>query len=149
MQAGNHLLRSTLAFQVPGVVLLAELNNPHYSFNFIGLETLNGAQVIHIKAVDDSDEIGSLVTPQEWYFDSSSYLPLRVVHRIPDLANPFSYVDGIIDYSAYTTMAGIFVPLRMSVVVDGSSPRTVQISSVQFNTGLSLGTFDVVGGGTQ
>ncbi len=142
---GIHILRSTLPYHIPGLVLLQEINNSNYSMTYVGVEDLNGTAVVHVQTVDNSDDIGSEVTPQDWYLDAGTFLPMRVAHRIPDSADPTIYVTTTRDFGSYMAFAGVQVP--SSMVINGSS-RSVTISSVQFNTGLSPDTFDApVGGG--
>lgn len=145
---GTHVLRSTLPYHVPGLALLQEINNANYSMTFVGPETLNGTSVIHVQTVDNSDTTGSQVTPQDWYFDAGTMLPVRVGHRIPDSADPTNYITATRDFGPYTNVGGVLVPTSITTTINGA-PRSVTIAPVQFNTGLSPSTFDAPNGGGQ
>lgn len=145
---GPHVARATLPYHVPGLALLGELNNSNYSITYVGPETRNGLAVIHVQTADNSDDIGSTVTPQDWYFEASSYLPVSVEYRVPDSADMTSFSMLAKDFGAYTQVLGIFVPTIFVNSMDGVS-RTVTITSTVFNSGLSPTTFDVPAGGVQ
>jgi len=146
---GTHVLRSTLPYQVPGLVLLTEINNANYSLAYVGPETLNGSSVIHVQAVDNSDATGSQVTPQDWYFDAGTFLPVRVGFRVPNSGNPASYVSANTDFGSLSAVLGVLVPSSMALTINGGDARTITIASIQFNTGLSPSIFDVPAGGGQ
>lgn len=146
-QIGVQVSRATQPWHVPGLVLLNELNNTSYALSYVGQEVQNGASVIHVKTTDNSDDLGATVTPQDWYFDSSSYLPVSVSHRIPDPLDASRYTTASITFGGFTQLNGIAVASSLANII-GDETRTVTITSVVFNSGLPSSTFDapVVGG---
>jgi hypothetical protein len=85
-----YVARATLPFHLPALVLLSELQNINYSIQYVGQETINGKPAIHVHMADNSDSIGQAVTPQDWYFDPTTYLPIQVNFLLPDEGN-FQY----------------------------------------------------------
>jgi hypothetical protein len=139
---GPHVLRSTLPYHIPGLVLLTELNNSNYSILYVGPEKRNGVSVIHIQTADKSDNIGSNVTPQDWYFDATSYLPVTVSYRVPDDANYLSCLSESLDFSALQQVDGVLIPFtEVSTTLAGA--YTITITSVVFNSGLPPSTFQI------
>jgi hypothetical protein len=139
---GAHVLRSTLPYHLPGLVLLNELNNQSYSLIYIGREKNNGIQVIHVLTVDNTDLIGSTVTPQDWYLDTGTYLPVSVSFNIPDELNSSSYTPASLVFGSYTQVSNILVPSTfVETILSNNTNFTVQ--SVTFNTGIPPSAFDV------
>jgi hypothetical protein len=143
-----HVARAHQPFYLPAVVLYAELQNPNYTLSYIGSATVDGKSAIKIHVFDASNRIGRLVTPQDWYFDPASFLPLRVEYLFPyqDDANhssPFS-----MGFADFQSVGGILVPYQLQLhLISASTVATV--TSVTFNSGLSSSTFDPPSGGGQ
>lgn len=133
---GSQVARAALPFYVPGFVLAAELANPNYSVTLVGQETRNGISVTHIHTVDTSDEEGSKVTHQDWYFDSTTSLPVAVEYRIPDDIDLMKFAPGSDEFSDYRPVNGVLVPFAIRASL-GGSPKFITVSSVAFNTGIS------------
>ena len=146
---GPHVVRATLPFHIPGLVLLTELGNPNYSITYIGPETQNGLAVIHVQTADNSDSIGASVTPQDWYFDSSTFLPISLQYRVPDSVNATQYSTITKTFTSWTQVNGVTVPAAFINTMNPSASRTVTITSIVFNSGLSPSTFDPPTGGGQ
>jgi hypothetical protein len=146
--AGPQLLRATLPYHIPGLVLLTEVNSSTYSIIYIGSETRKGVAVVHVQTMDNSDSIASTVTPQDWYLDASSYLPVSVQYRIPDPIDAMKYTLLWKDFGGFHPVNGIMVPSSL-VINFGGGDQTITITSVVFNSGLTASTFDAPTGGTQ
>jgi hypothetical protein len=136
-----HVARTCQPFHLPAVVLYTELQNPNYTLSYIGSVTVGGKSAIRIHAFDASDRVGPLVTPQDWYFDPVSLLPLRVEYLLPfqddaSHASPLS-----VDFANFQSVGGILVPYQLQFQVPGAS-TVATITSASFNTGLSPTSFD-------
>ncbi|MBI3477119.1 MAG: hypothetical protein HY010_15405 [Acidobacteria bacterium] len=140
-----YMARANLPFYLPPYVLLQELNNPVYTLKYIGVVSLNGAKVVQVHISDDSDPMGTLVTPQEWYFDPVSFLPVRVQVREPANENAASYETATYDMSQFVVVNSVMIPQTISYFNDSSS-EVISIGAVTFNSGVSPNTFDPQGG---
>lgn len=145
----QHIGFSCAAIHLPGIILAAQLNNPGYSFQFMGTTALNGLPAIHIQSALSTDPIASALSLQDWYFDSSSGLPLRVDYRIansPDLMNP-----GIasMQFANFQSVSGILVPFRLTETGLTGDQDVVTITSATFNSGLSPSQFLPTAGAAQ
>ncbi len=142
------MVRTNLAFHIPALVLFGEMQNPGYSFIFIGAATLNGKSATHIQARDDSDTTGHLFTPQDWYFDPVSGLPLRVEYQIPISQNPDDSLRASMDFSNFQAVSGILVPFQLSIA-EGPVSFISTVTSTSFNTTIDSSGFAPSAGGAQ
>ncbi|MHB8652642.1 MAG: hypothetical protein ACYDA9_02055 [Terriglobia bacterium] len=144
-----HLALANPPFHLPAVLLLRELNNSQYSIKAEGRVTVGNtvAEKVHISL--DTDSVTSLVTPQDWYFDSRTGLPLRVEHRLPDNLRPEIFTPAAEEFSDFRQVAGILVPFRMVAYEDGAQIAVIGVSTVTFNSGVTPGSFDLTTGGAQ
>lgn len=143
-----YVARANLPFYLPSVVILQELQNPAYTLRYIGTVQLNGASVIQIHVSDDSDSVGAMVTPQEWYFDPVSLLPIRVQFREPANEDVTNYSTGTYDMSQFTPVNGVLVPYTISHF-DDMTVEVLSVATVTFNSGVSPSVFDPPQGGKQ
>jgi len=134
-----HVARASMPFHLPGTVLLSELSGSQFAISFIGAASVNGTPAIQIHICDSSDAIGKLVSPQDWYFDSITSLPVRVEYRIP-FRYPEEWSPASINFSDYRSVSGIGVPFRLQFT-QASNRLVASVSSVKFNTGLSSAEF--------
>jgi hypothetical protein len=144
----SYMARANLPFYLPPYGLLQELNNPAYTLKYIGVVLLNGAKAIQVHISDDSDPVGTLVTPQEWYFDSVSFLPVRVQVREPANESAANYGTATYDMSQFVSVKGVLVPYKISYSNDTTN-EVLSIGTVTFNSGVSQDVFDPPQGGTR
>jgi hypothetical protein len=144
----SYVARANLPFYLPPYVLFQELNNPIYTLKYVGPVQLNGNQVIQVHISDDSDPVGTQVTPQEWYFDPVSFLPVRVQFREPANENAADYGNATFDMSQFTLFDAVLAPATISYS-NGVVSETITIGAVTFNSGVSQSVFDPPQGGQQ
>lgn len=136
--SASRVARAALPFHIPGVVLLNELNNPNYTLTNAGATTLNGTSALHIQTADNSDSVGQIVTPQDWYFDPTTGLPLSVQYRIPSAGNLQSWLPGSISFANFQAVNGVLVPFQLTIQEGPPAPPVVAtVSSVAFNTSIA------------
>lgn len=140
--------QANLPYEVPALVLLNEVNNPNYTLSYVGTTTINGNPAIHVHACDDTDYTSYLVTPQEWYFDASTGLPVRVEYLLPQNTTPQNSWSLSIDFANYTATGGILVPYQLTMNA-GPVVEIATVNSVAFNSGLSASLFAAPSGGAQ
>jgi hypothetical protein len=129
--------RANLPFHIPALVLFNELSNANYTLTYVGATTLNGASALHIQTADNSDSTGQLVTPQDWYFDPTTGLPLSVQYRIPNAVNAQNWQPGSIGFANFQSISGVLVPFQLTIQEGPPAPPVVAtISSVVFNTSI-------------
>ncbi len=134
------VVRTSLPYHVPALVLFNELANPGYAFILVGSTTINGKNAIHVLTRDDSDATGHSFTPQDWYFDASTGLPLHVSYQVPLSQNASDSLQESIDFAGYQAVSGIHVPFQLTIT-EGQSSFVTTVSSAAFNTSLGPSVF--------
>jgi hypothetical protein len=142
-----HVARANPPLYLPPYVLFQELSNPIYTLKYVGVVQLNGKNALQVHISDDSDSVGTLVTQQEWYFDSVSFMPLRVQFREPANENAANYINATFDFSQFGAINSVLVPSAISYSNDNGGNRTITIGAVTFNSGVSQSLFDPPQGG--
>jgi hypothetical protein len=137
-----HVARANLPYYLPGLLLSRELANPNFAVKYVGTANVSGRQTVQVHLSDGTDKIATLVTPQEWYFDLGSGLPLRVEFHIPANENAADFVKGTYDFSDYRSVNGMLTPFRVSFSQDPHPLRVITFNSVTFNVGVSPTLFD-------
>jgi hypothetical protein len=144
-----HMARANAPLYLPPYVLFLELNNSVDTLQYIGAVQLNGKKVIQVHISDDSDAVGTLVTPQEWYFDPVSFLPVGVQFRQPSNENAADYVNAAYAFSAFSPVDGVLLPFTIYYSQDNVPNKAVTINSAIFNSGIPQSVFDSPQGGGQ
>jgi hypothetical protein len=134
-------------FHLPGVLLLRELGNSLCAIQFIETTTVVGSSVVHVRTTIVGDAVQTTLSQQDWYLDTVSGLPLRVVYRVPSNGNALEYDVTTTDFSNYRAVSGIAVPFTMVTSLGGTNLCTATISSISFNVPLSSSDFDLTVGG--
>lgn len=143
-----YVARSVLAFHNPVFVLYTELLNQSYSLQYVGAAVVDNKPAIQIHTANNSDSTGQYVTPQEWYFDPTSFLPVRVEYKIPDDRNVQGSTTGSEEFSNYQSISGLMVPYQINIEVLHLQ-LIANVSSVVFNSGLPPSIFNPPTGSAQ
>jgi hypothetical protein len=143
----EYVARASLPYYLPGLLLSRELASSNYSISYVGTASVNGRQAVQVHLSDGSDKIAALVTPQDWYFDLSTGIPLRVEFRIPPNENPKDFVIGTFDFSGFQTVSGMRIPFKISFFQEKHPLKRLRFKSVAFNVGVSASIFDAPEGG--
>jgi len=138
-----------LAVHLPGIVLLEIIANANYSMAFVGSTSVNGLSALHVHIEDDSDPDRQTLSVQDWYFDPSSGLPLRVEYRVPDTTNASMFTNVAVQLSDFRVVQGITAPFQIAGYVEGKPQNLLLIGSVVFNHTVSSSDFDLPPGGAQ
>lgn len=130
-------------YHMPGTVLLSLLNAADRSLAVITDPSDDGA-LLHIQSIQSlSKPLLNPVTRQDWYFDPTTSLPVRVSFYLPDLRNQRLDGTATIVFSSWQTISGIQVPKSMQLLFDGSLQETFSLGTPVFNQGLQASTFQI------
>jgi hypothetical protein len=127
-------------------VLTQEFANPNMSLRFKDTETLGSESVTVVTTAMEMDYPDNVVTPQTWYFDTASGLPVRVEFRSPDTRQPMNFIPSAVDLSNYKAVSGVAYPFTVSSSLDGRTQVTFTVQSVVVNSGIGPNQFDSTGG---
>lgn len=142
-----HMAQAVRPWHLPGVVLNRELADPAYTLTLAGPAAVNGTAALHVHISLDADKVSAEVTPQEWYFDAATGLPLRVEYRLPDSLRPDSFDKAAAEFSRFQRVNGILIPMQIVVYGNEARAAVITMSSVVFNSGLTALDFELPTGG--
>ena len=132
----------------PLILIAAALNNPDIAFQYVGLETLDGLAVHHVRlwnTFSSNPEMRHLAefTVKDLWLDASSSLPrkLSCIRRAASGAEPGIPLD--VYFSDYRNVGGVLYPFRIEKSLNGTPWATITIQSVAFNTGLTDADFPI------
>jgi hypothetical protein len=141
--------RANPPLYLPGVCLTQELNNQQLTILYMGTTTVNGIPAIQVQVTDNSDALGTLVTPHSWYFNAATFLPLQATPILPSNENPSDYTNGSLTFGGFETVSGLQVPAQITLTKGSSPAKSFSISAVAFNSGVPQSEFDPPQGGGQ
>jgi hypothetical protein len=130
-------------FHLPGLVLFTVLNDPQYRASVIGQETVSGNSTIHLRVVHRLARGPESGSSQDWWFDPSTNLPLKVTYMAPGQTVQ-AYMPITYSFSQWSTEAGgLIVPhqLEESMELD-TSLATCAVLAFKTNTQPNASLFD-------
>jgi hypothetical protein len=138
-----HVAMVTAPSQMPLFELIRALTKPRYQVTRAEARQIGSISAVHVKISDETDLVSKSVTPQDWYFDPATGLPLRWEFRVPDTFNgtPRTVVEGAKDFANYQTTNGVLLPLQITYFRSGHAINVTEIKSVDFNVALSGSEF--------
>jgi hypothetical protein len=129
-------------FNLPGLALLAALNNPTVGMSYVGSDTINGVPSVHVSFVQYATGAPLSGSQQDWWFDSTTGLPLRVTYSLPSQTGGV-YIPMSWDYAGWSTEGQLDVPHQQVQSVNVDRPiQGCSILSVSLNTNPASTTFD-------
>lgn len=132
----------TRPFHLPGEVLATVLSDSQFHALIVGNEELNGSSLVHIRVLRKlvhSDETGSA---QDWWFDSTSHLPLKVTFKLPG-QEIRSYLPITYSFTSWNTIGGLAVPSVISESIYPELPlQTCTVEEFEVNSQPSSSLFD-------
>ena len=136
----------SLSFPLPQIA--AVLNNPDSGYLYVGLESLNGLQVHHLRYWNSFNtqprfQFLAEFTLMDIWVDAVSSLPQRMsqIQRAGRGSEPRIQLDTYL--SNYQKVSGVLYPFSVQKSVNGSPWLTITITSVTLNTGLTDASFPV------
>jgi hypothetical protein len=140
----NHMNSGSLTW--PILKVNAALQDHTATVIDMGLVRLGSGQAQQIRIQENfpSDPTGlfSKLTIRDYFFDSSSFLLLRVRDiEHPDNDAKNGALEHTVDFANYQAVNGMLVPFSISEKVGGQQTWQIQLSSITFNTGLSDSDF--------
>jgi len=139
---GHHIAAAMLPYEHPSLTILLEIQNPNYS---ITMAPSARKAPIHIHTEDDSTEDSRFTSPQDWYFDSSTYLPIRVEYKLADVFHPSVTHSTTCRYTSFQTVGGVLVPAGIEVDENNIAVADITLDGFTFNVPLG-DNFDMPGG---
>lgn len=139
----GHMTMASSQGDVPIPVLLEAYLNPAYTVTESATARIGNTAATHVHISNDADQVTRAVTPQEWYFDPTSGLPLHEDYRAPDPLDAMTWTAGARDFGNYQSVGGLVVPSQVTNSVGGTAMSITTISSVQLNVPVAQSQFDL------
>lgn len=121
--------------------LARELEDPHYAFTSASNTTIGSESVVVVETVSQATDLDAIVTPQKWYFDPATNLPLRVEYRLPDTLHPDRFQTGAVDLSKYQAVGSVVYPFVSTVSISGREDEVQSVTSIQQNISIPSSEF--------
>jgi len=146
------LAASSQCLYFPFPYLSGILNNPDYSIQYVGQETVGSSAANHIIVQNtfNSSPTYQFLSPfstADIWLDASTALPVKIamIRRVGGGSSP--KIPFSVAYANYQTVSGVKYPFAIQEYITETLWATTNIQSVAFNTGLSDSTFQVSTGG--
>ncbi len=141
-----HNTLNTGSMTWPIAKINAALMDPTTTIVDLGVVQFGSSQArkIGIQQYVQPDDSFSKLTRREYFFDSSSYLLLRVqdiVHPEDDMVN--GSVQRVLDFGNYQVSNGLLVPFAIRQSIAGQQIWAIQLNSIVFNSGLADSDFQL------
>lgn len=128
--------------------LFGALENTDFSFEYVGLEKVEGQEVHHIRLQNTFlsqrrlKDIAPLTEKHVW-ISATSNLPVKVAYERRAARGAHPSIPLTINFSDYRNIAGILYPFRIEKTFNGSPWAAIVIDQVRFNSNLSDSQFKV------
>jgi hypothetical protein len=126
------------------------LSNPDVSLQYVGVESLNNASVLHVRAWNTFaskptwQNLAPFTNTDIW-LDASSKLIVKISFLQQDKGgNATQGIPIDVHYSDYQNASGILYPMSIDESLNGTPWMQIQIDSVVLNTGLTDANFPIV-----
>jgi hypothetical protein len=117
---------------------------PNVVLVYVGQEPRNGATVIHISASQafsgtnaDAASVLQHLTQVDFYFDSTTFLPVAYVFMSHPDDNALLDIPTEIRYSNYQSFAGTQIPLHIQKYMNNSLILDLHFQNASLNTGIT------------
>jgi hypothetical protein len=102
--------------QVPILVFSAALADGSTKIALIGEQTIGNVSCDHIVLQSDKSKVDRILSRQDWYIDSTTHIPLRVVYGLPNMNGAFVRLWATtMDFLNYQAASGVLIPYSLAV----------------------------------
>lgn len=133
---------------LPVLFILSALTDPDISAEYIGLETLDGADAHHLRLTNTFSSKKSLerfseFTKRDIWIDATTSLPKKVWYEQRSGSGAVPRIACGAIYSDYRSVNGRLLPFRIERFQNGSPWATIQIEKYSLNAGIGKSEFDI------
>ena len=134
----SHIATAVMPFHVPALVLSQVLSDERYSIRLVE----STSQSPHVRITNSQDDEHAAVIKQDWFFDASTGLPVRLEYLVPSVTNALNSDRASATFSDFSVIDGIAVPHKLEVSQNGTIVAHVTLTSVSFNSSVSPSDFE-------
>ena len=145
LNGGVAITAQTAFFPLP--LLVGAENNPDISFQYVALESVNGAPAHHLRMWNTFtsrpfSQALSKYSVRDIWIDAASSLPVKFTYT-QQAGNTVAQILVEVDLSNYQSVSGIAYPHQITKSLNGTPWLTISIQNVAFNTGLTDSNFSI------
>jgi hypothetical protein len=144
------LASSSQSADYPLPLLTAAFNNPDFSFQYVGQETLDdGSTTQHVRFWNTYSSNPAMLplsefTTKDLWVNAKTGLPQKLTYLRREAGGPASWRIAIgISYSDWRGVDGVMFPYQIQKSWNGTPWTTITIQNVAFQTGLTDNDFPV------
>lgn len=134
-----------LSWRLPNIV--AAIGNPSVTLSYMGLVQSDAGQAYQIQYVfnDTSNPDPSMATVNtiDYFFDPNTYYLIETLDTTYSVTNMSQGLQHEVLLSSYQNVTGVMVPFSLSEKVGGQTTWSAQLTSISFNTGLTVANFQL------
>ena len=126
---------------------LSAWSDPAISVAYKNVETVNGQQAYRISLTRPNitaDAMGTLLARASWmdvWISQQSMLPVQISYEQIGTANPNARFVEVAQFSDFRNVGGLLVPFHQEIYLGSRHLFSLQVSTVQFNVGVSATDF--------
>ena len=145
----SHVATASDAFHIPIWLLTRKVSDPAFAFSRSGVASVSGAPAERVTIRLGTIPAEVKATSQEWFFDVTSGLPLRVEFWVPENLDANKGETSAFEFADFRDVSGVMVPFRITIYRQGSPFAVALVSSISFNVPIDPSDFDPPAGGIQ
>src|SRR5208282_3730699 len=146
----QHNLLTDATWFFPAFTLGNLTSSQGYVLSYIGLETLNGQQVVHVSASEPFPTAPTQVSPllrhlsqMDLYFNSTTLLPVALDFNVHPDNNAGLDIPIEIQFSSYQPINGVQVPFHVQKYLNNDLVLDLQLNNATLNSGLTAAAFQL------
>jgi hypothetical protein len=144
-----HAILESRRLVLPMLSIISDWNSPDVEVTYVGPSSVEGEAVIGIqlnRQDPDNDPLAKakrLTSPIVAWISTARWAPVRVDYQIPALDSSRITTHETVLFFDYRTVDGMAMPFRQDVFFGDQRIKTMQLTGVRFNTGLTDADFKV------
>jgi hypothetical protein len=140
----DHVAIAAQPFDFPVLIFTTAIRDQGFSIALVGDVSPNIP--VHIRIEDETDVVSRAVTTQNWFFDPTTLVPIRVEYKVPNVANAADSEPATCDFLSFQAVDGVLVPRELRIFEGGTEAAHEFVDTVDLNTAVSP-DFDMPEGG--
>jgi hypothetical protein len=131
-----------LPFHLPGLPLRVALADETISIFLVGQETENGISATHVRLTQVISNAKVRGSDQDWWFDPTTGLPLRVGYLIPTQTEHL-YAHLLWNFGGWSQEGSLTLPHQLAQSLNGEMTLQVcNVLGIKTNSGPAAAIFD-------
>jgi hypothetical protein len=139
----GHMSEVSSFTQMTLLALALAVQNTSLTVTQSSSQQIGNVLATHVHVSNDADQVTQAVTPQDWYFDPNTGLPLHLDYHSPDLLDALTWTPESRDFGNWQSIGGILLPSQITNSSNGVPMTVTTITSVQLNVPVTQSQFDL------